>query len=143
MRRDKPQFARHFILQGFYVLRKKLDDLSAFGTDHVIVVLVIVMVLVIGLVVTEPHFASKARIGQQLERSVYGRVAYIRIVLLDQSIKVFARQVFLGSKKDVHYQVALARSLQARALEMFEEHLFFLRKIVLLLPHTAASFANT
>ena len=57
MRGLKPKFVRHLVLQIFDLLRKELKDLAALRADHMIVVLVIIMMLVIRLVIAEPHFA--------------------------------------------------------------------------------------
>ena len=45
MSRLKTKVVRHLVLQILDIPRKKFDHLSAFGTDHMVVVLVVVMML--------------------------------------------------------------------------------------------------
>ena len=66
MRRPKTELIRHLILQILNVLRKEFDNLAALGTDHMVVMRMIVMVLVIRLVVTESNFTSQTRLCQKL-----------------------------------------------------------------------------
>ena len=66
MRGFKAKFVRHFVLQRFDISRKELDDHSAFGTDHMIVMGVVVVVFVVGFVIAEPYLAGQAGLGQQL-----------------------------------------------------------------------------
>src|SRR5687768_6830686 len=66
MRRTESKFVRHFILQIFNVSREELDHLSALGTDHVIVMLMIVVVLVISLVIAKSNLAGESGLGEQL-----------------------------------------------------------------------------
>ena len=64
MRRLKAEIASHLILKIFDCGRKKLDHFSTMRTDHMIVVLMVVMVLVIGPVVAESDFARETCLGK-------------------------------------------------------------------------------
>src|SRR6266536_665658 len=57
-------FCRHCILDGLELRREKLDDLPALRTDHVIVVLVFVVMLVVSSTIAKADFPSKASFRQ-------------------------------------------------------------------------------
>src|SRR5215204_3913873 len=135
MRRAESKFLRHLVLEIFDVRRKEFDHLTALGADHMIVMLVIVMMLVIGLVIAESHFAREPSLGEKLERPVYGRVADGRILFLHQPVKIVARQMIFRAKKDLHYQIALPGSPEAGFLDMLQKDLLFLRELLFLFNH--------
>jgi hypothetical protein len=54
----------HRILNRFQFRRIEFDDLTAFGTDHVIMMLMFVVVLVMGAPVTEPDLTRETRVSQ-------------------------------------------------------------------------------
>lgn len=60
MGRLEPKVAGHLILHLFDLGRKELNYLTAFRTDHVIVMLVVVVVLVISFAISETDLASKS-----------------------------------------------------------------------------------
>ena len=66
MRRQKTELLCHFVLQIFDRFRKELEHATARGTDHMIVMIVVVMMLKICLVVAEPHFAGEPGLGEEL-----------------------------------------------------------------------------
>ena len=84
MRRTKPEAARHFVLKGFDIRRKELDDRPALGAYHVVVMLVVVMVLVIRLVVAKTDFPRKAGLGQELQGAIDGRQPDRRVFSLHE-----------------------------------------------------------
>jgi hypothetical protein len=135
MRRLKAEFVRHFVLHLLDLRREKFDHLAALRADHVVVMLVIVMMLVIGLVVTESYLTRESGFGQKLQRAVNGGMPYGRVFLLDQPVKIFARQVLLGAEEYIEDQVALARSAKSCLLDMLEENFPFLLKFFLLFRH--------
>lgn len=65
MRRQETELLRHFVLKVFDGLGKELEHAAARGTDHMIVMVVVVMMLKVRLVVAESYFAGQARLGQQ------------------------------------------------------------------------------
>src|SRR5205809_1110150 len=75
MRRTEPKFVRHLVLQRLDVRREELDHPTTFSADHMVVMLVVVVVLVIGLVVAETHFACERSLGEKLERAIHGRMS--------------------------------------------------------------------
>ena len=139
MRRTEPEFVRHLILQVFDVGRKELNDLPAFGADHVIVVLVIEMMLVVGLVVSEANFAGQARFREKFERPVDSGMTDRLIFFLHEPVQVLARQMLFGSKKYLEYEVSLARATQAGFLYVIEKDLLFLGELLFFLSHTSRS----
>ena len=56
----EPVFRRHRVLDRFELRGEELDDLPALGTDHVVVMLVFVVVLVMRAPVAEPHLTCEA-----------------------------------------------------------------------------------
>ena len=120
----KSEVACHLVLQLLDGGRKELDDLAALGADHVVMVLVIIMMLVIGLVVAKSYLASEASLCQKFEGAVNGGQAHRRVQLVDETIEVLTRQVFLGAEKGLEYQVALPRTTKSRRLYVFEKELF-------------------
>ena len=90
MRRPKAEFVCHLVLQILDLRRKKLQDLTAFRTDHMIVMLVFEMMLVLGLVIAEPYLACQPCLSKKLQRAVNGRVPDRRVLAMNQKIKVLA-----------------------------------------------------
>lgn len=107
MRRDEPELLRHFVLKHLDRFRKKLDDPAALSADHVIMMVVVVVVFEIGLVVAKSDLPGQPRLGKQPKRPIDCRVPNRWVVLLDESMKVVERQMFLGAQKDIHDQLAL------------------------------------
>ena len=64
MCRPKAKVARHLILKVLNIGREKFDHFATLGTDHMIVMFVIIMMLVVGLVVAESDLACQAGFGQ-------------------------------------------------------------------------------
>ena len=73
----------HRILNGFELGRKELDNLPAFGTDHVIVVLMFIVVFVVRAPVAEAHLARESGFSKQFERAIDGRLADGRVFFFD------------------------------------------------------------
>ena len=109
---SKPEVACHLILKILDLLREKLDDKAAFGTDHVIVMFVIVMVLVISPVIPEADLARESCLGQKFERSIDRGQSDARISFVYKGMQIFAGKVFLSAEKDLEDQVTLARPPQ-------------------------------
>jgi hypothetical protein len=83
MRKPEPEFVRHFVLQLLDAGGKKLDNAAALGADHVVVMLVVEMMLVIGLVVTEPHLAGESGLRQELQGAINRGVPDGRVFAMD------------------------------------------------------------
>jgi len=98
MLRDlKPVLGGHRVLDGFEFGGEELDYLAALGTDHVIVVLVFVVVLVVRAPVTEPNLACESSFSQEFERAVDGSLPDSGILFLHEAIEIFVREMFLGA----------------------------------------------
>ena len=54
----------HRVLESFQFRRVELNDLAAIGTNHVIVMLVLVVVFVVRASIAKANFARQARVGQ-------------------------------------------------------------------------------
>lgn len=129
MRGEKAKVRRHLILQVLDLLRKELNDLSAFSADHMVVVLVIEMMFVVGLVVAKTHFASQAGVSKKFECSVNRRMAYRRIFPMHQEIEVFTRKVLLCLKEYLEDQISLGCPSQSSALNMLKKDRFLLHEL--------------
>src|SRR6185295_13414223 len=57
-------FGGHRILYGLELRRKKLDDLAALGTDHMIVMLVFVVMLVMSSTISKAHLSRQPSVRQ-------------------------------------------------------------------------------
>lgn len=132
MRRSETEIACHLILQILDIGRKELDHLAAMRADHVVMMLVIVVVLIVGFVIAKPDLACETRLCQQLQRAIYGRQTDGRIFFMDEIVKIFAREMFLGAQKDLEYQVALIGASQTGRLYVFRKDRTLSFKIVFL-----------
>lgn len=99
--RLKPVLCGHCVLNRLELGGKKLDDLSTFGADHVVVVLMLVVMLIVGATVAKANFARQARLRQKLERSINRGLANSRVVLLHQPVEIFAGHMLFGPQKHV------------------------------------------
>ena len=116
MGRPETKVVRHLVLQRLDLCRIELDHFTAASTDHMIVVLVVVMMFVVCPVVAEPGLASKTGVSQKLERSVDRGMSDRRILSLHQPIDVFAGKVFFITKEHFQYQIALRRTAEPGSL---------------------------
>ena len=121
MCRFESKVARHLVLKRLDVCRKELDHLTAIGTDHVIVMLVVVMMFVVGLVIAEPDLACEACLGKQFESTINGGESDRGVDLVNEAVQVLAGKVFLGAKKDLKDEITLAGTPQACRLDMLKE----------------------
>src|SRR5436305_14732041 len=87
------------VLYGLKLCGVELDCHAAFGTDQVVVVRVLVVVLVARATVAETNLARKSRLDQKLERAIDGRVADAWVFRLDEMIEVFARKMLLCTQE--------------------------------------------
>src|SRR3954451_18543112 len=110
MCRLKSEVVRHLVLQRLDLRRKELDHTPALGTDHVIVMVVIVVMFVVGLVIAEPYLAGQTGLGKQFEGAVNGSVAYRGVVFVNEPVEVLTGQMFLGAEKSFEDQVSLESS---------------------------------
>jgi hypothetical protein len=118
----KSMLGGHRILNRFQFRRIKLDDLAAFGTDHVVVMLMLVIVLVVRATVAEAHLARQSGLRQQPQRPIDCRLANARILRLHQAVKIFAGHVPFSAQEHVENQVALRGALQPFLLDVLDEN---------------------
>src|SRR6267142_311334 len=112
----------HLILNSFQLRRVELDDLSTDRTDHVIVMLMLVIVFVMGAAIAEARFAGQPRISQELQGAVDRRLSHARVLFTHQAIEIFTGHVILGAEKDFQDQVALRGSLEALSAKVLDEN---------------------
>jgi len=108
----------HGVLQSFQFSGVELNDLSAFGTDHVIVMLVLIVVLVMRPAIAKAHFTCEASLGKELERTIDRGLPDTWIFLLDQSVKIFVGQVFFCTQENIQNEVTLCRAFQPLLLNV-------------------------
>ena len=114
-------FCGHFVLQRFEFGGEKLDDLAALRTDHVIVMLMFVVVLVVRAAVAEAHFACESGFGQNFQSSVNGRLPDRRVFFFYELIEIFIREVIFGAEENVEYEVTLGGTLEPLPLNVFKK----------------------
>ena len=122
LRNLKSMFGRHRVLNRFQFSREEFNHLAAFGTDHVVMVLMFVIVFVVRAAITKPDFTREAGVGQQFKRAIYGRMTDARIFFLDQAVKILAGKMFLGTQKHIQNQISLGGPLQALSLNMLKKN---------------------
>lgn len=117
----KPVLGGHRVLDGFKFRGVELDDLAALGTDHVIVVLMFVVMLVMRATVAEPDFARESCFGQEFQCAINGRLPNAGILFLHEPVEVFVGEMFFGTQKNIQNQVTLRSSLQPFPLDVFKK----------------------
>jgi hypothetical protein len=65
MRKLEPKFVRHLFLQDLDLFGYEFNDLTALGTDHVIMMLVIKVMFVVSLVISEADLSGQPGLGQK------------------------------------------------------------------------------
>lgn len=123
----EPVLGGHRVLERFELSGKEFDDLAALGTDHVIVVLMFVVVLVVRAPVAEPDFPRESRVGQEFQRAIDGSLTDVRILFLHEPVEVFVGEMFLGAQENIQDQVTLGGALESLLLNVFEEEFLLLR----------------
>ena len=73
---------RHLILKRLDLRRKKLDYPTAFGADHVVMVLMFEVMFVVGFVVAKADLTGEAGLGEQFQSAVNSRMSHCRILFL-------------------------------------------------------------
>ena len=73
---------RHLILKRLDLRRKELDDLTAFGADHVVMVLMFEVMLVVGFVVAKADLTGEASLGKEVQSAVESRLYDCRVLFL-------------------------------------------------------------
>jgi hypothetical protein len=110
----------HCVLYGLKFGRVKLNNLAALRTNHMIVMLMLVIVFVVRAAVTKADFAGQSGLAQQFESAIDGRLSNSGIFFLDQSIEILTRKVIFSAQEDVENELSLRRSLQTFGLNVFK-----------------------
>ena len=122
LRNLKPVLGGHRILYRLQLSRKELDDAATLRTDHVIVVLMLVVVLVVSDAITKANLASESCLCQELQGAINRCLSDVGILLSDEAVEVFAGKVGFRSQEGVEYQVTLRSALESLLLNMFEKN---------------------
>ena len=115
-------FASHLAFDALDVGGEKFDRAAALGTDHVMMVAAIVLMLVAGDAIVEGDFAGQAAFGQKLQRAVYRRKADALILLAHQTVEIVRGEVVSGVEEGAQDGIALTGVLQADTMEMIVKH---------------------
>ena len=121
----KPVLGSHGILNRFQLGGKEFDDPSALRTDHVIVMLMLVVMLVVSATVAETDFARQACFRQKFQSPINSRLPDVWILLAGEEIKIFTGKMFFSAQKDIQNQISLRRALQALFLDVLEKNFLF------------------
>jgi hypothetical protein len=113
---------RHRVLNCFQLGRKELDNPATLRTDHVVVVLMLVIMFVVRDAIAKTNLASESGFRQKLQRAIDRSLSDAGVLLPNQAIKVFTGKVGFRSQKYVENQVALRRPLESLLLNMFKEN---------------------
>lgn len=87
----KTERLSHTFLKPLDLRRNKFNDVTALGTNHMIVVLVIVMMLKVRLVVTKTNLACEAGLGKEFESAVNSGVTDRTVAILNETVQVLDR----------------------------------------------------
>ncbi len=137
MCRRKTEVACHLVLQLLDLGREEFDHFPAFGADHVVMMLVVIVMLVVGPAIAEANLARESSFRQQLQRTVDGRKTDVRILLVDQTIEILAGKVFFRRKERIENEIALLSTAQPGSLDVLQKDRSFLFKWVLSSRHQA------
>jgi hypothetical protein len=111
-------FLSNFLFQAIHLGREEFDRTAAFGANHVMVTATIVLMLVAGDAIVKRDFTGQTALSQQLQRSVYGRKAYLWILFLHQPVQFVSREMLTSFQESAQNSIALRRMFQSYAFEM-------------------------
>src|SRR5688500_622506 len=115
-------FGRHSILNGFEFGGEELNDLATVGTDHVVMVLMLVVMFVMSQTIPETNFTRQASFGQEFESAVDSGLTNGSVFLVHQLVEIFTGQVFFSAQENIQDKVALCCAFEALLLDVFTEH---------------------
>ena len=82
----------------------------------------LVVVFVVCDAVAKADFTSQPGFSQELQGAIDSRLSNAGVVLLNQTVKIFAGKMLFRAQKDVENQIALRSALKALLLDMFEKN---------------------
>lgn len=106
----------------------EFDQFATAGTDQVIVMLMVVVMLVATTPIAEPLLPCQSALTQKFEGAVDGGVPDRWILLLDQMIEILGTEMALCPEKDQQYELPLGSLLQSCPPDMLEKYLFLLNE---------------
>lgn len=121
----KMVLGRQLILKRFKFGRKEFDDATALGTDHVIMMLMLVIVFVVSEPIAKANLARQPGFREELQRAIHRGLTDAGVFFFDQTIEIFTREVLLHTQKRVQNEVALGRPLEPLFLNMLEKNFLF------------------
>lgn len=125
VRGAKIEFLGHFLLKVLDRLREEFDHPPALRADHMVVMFVVIVMLKIRLVIAKSNLSGESGFRKEFKGAVNGRVANRRIVLLDESMEILDRQMFLRAEKRLHDEFTLAGLPQPQRTNVLDEDLTF------------------
>jgi len=114
----KFMFGGHRFLNCLQLRRVEFNNLPAFGANHVVMMLVLVIMLVVRAAIAKPDFPCQSRVRQQAQRAIYGSLPDRRILGPHQLIEVFTGNMTLSAQEHIENQVPLRGAFQALLLNM-------------------------
>ena len=118
----KMVFGSEFVLERFKLGGKEFNDPATLLTNHVVVMLVLVVVFVVSDPVAEAHFAGQPGFGEKFQSAIDGCLPDAGVFLFHQKIEVFAGKMLFHAEKRIQNQVALGSALEPLLLDMLEEN---------------------
>lgn|SRR5262249_14963630 len=110
-----------FILQVLYLFVVKLNQRAAIGADQMIVMTVLIIVFVKRSAIVKLELSRESALFQQFQRAIDRRESNRGVLCLHKRVQVFTRNMPLSVQKHVENQIALRRTLQTLASQMFVE----------------------
>jgi hypothetical protein len=110
------------VLQRLQLSRKEFNYSATLRTDHVIVVLVLVVVLVVSDAVAKADLARESGLSQQFERAINRGLPDAWIFLLYEPVEVLAGKMLLGAQKHIQNQVSLRSAFEPLLLDVLEKN---------------------
>lgn len=86
----KMVFGRQLVLKRLQLGGKEFNDATTFGTNHMVVMLMFVIMFVVRNSVAEAHLAGQPRFSKKLQGPIDSSLADAWVCLFDQTIEVFA-----------------------------------------------------
>src|SRR5882762_1012429 len=113
---------RHRVLNRLELCGKKLNDAATPGTDHMIVMLMLVVMFVMRDAVAKADFARQACFGQKFQGAIDSGLADSWILFLNQTVKIFAGQMLFRTQEGVENQIALCGAFESLLLDVLEKN---------------------
>src|SRR5665213_3091375 len=127
--RSKSELCAGVVLQSLDARVLELDDLPAFGADHVVVVRPVGRLFVLRVALREPVSRYKTTFMQQAQSLINRRARYFRAVVLEVYKKIIGVEMVVPGKNSIQHIEPLLRDTVLSLLEKFPEMLVRLRRL--------------